>query len=435
MSPDDQRKGASAPQDSHPDTPQDSGTDSHAPNGPDPATNHADSAEQHLAAGGSASSADPHEQAYVTGDYSGGGQAGQADPPAYESANEDPYGAYHDPYGYNLDPEPYSAPKALTASQPPAPPSPPTVGKADNPDPDEEEEDESDDGMLRMSFLEHLEELRSRLIKMVAGLVVAFAAALTFTDPLWNIIRQPAKAALETLGVNPPNLVMTSPMDGFTIIWMKLPLLCAVFLASPWILYQIWAFVAPGLYKRERRYAVPFVLCSAALFLMGGAFAYFVAFRFGLTFLLGIGFSQGVTPFISVVEYFDLFINVMLGVALVFELPVLIFFLTLLRIASPSFLLRHSRYAILGIVVLAAIVTPTPDVFNLTIFAVPMVFLYFLGIFASYLLTLNREQRRFPWGKFLVFASIPILLAALSVALAIYQFGFKLVPTWPFLVR
>jgi sec-independent protein translocase protein TatC len=435
MSPDDQRKGASAPQETNSDSGREPGTDPHVSNGSDPATNHVDAAEEHLASGGAGSPADPHEQAYVTGDYSGGGQAGQADPPPYQSPNEDPYGAYHDPYGYNLDPEPYPAPKALTtASQPPAPPSPPTVGKADNPDPDEEE-DEDDDGMLRMSFLEHLEELRSRLIKMVAGLVTAFAVALTFTDPLWNIIRQPAKAALETLGVNPPNLVMTSPMDGFTIIWMKLPLLCAVFLASPWILYQIWAFVAPGLYKRERRYAVPFVLCSAALFLMGGAFAYFVAFRFGLTFLLGIGFSQGVTPFISVVEYFDLFINVMLGVALVFELPVLIFFLTLLRIASPGFLLRHSRYAILGIVVLAAIVTPTPDVFNLTIFAVPMVFLYFLGIFASYLLTLNREQKRFPWGKFLVFASIPILLAALSVALAIYQFGFKLVPTWPFLVR
>jgi sec-independent protein translocase protein TatC len=125
----------------------------------------------------------------------------------------------------------------------------------------------------------------------------------------------------------------------------------------------------------------------------------------------------------------------MLGVGLVFELPVVIFFLTLLRIATPSFLLRNSRYAILGIVVLAAIVTPTPDVYNLTIFAVPMVFLYFIGVFASYLLTLNREQKRFPWLKFLVFASIPVLLAGAWIVLAVFKFGYKLVPNWPFLVR
>ncbi|HYZ85543.1 MAG TPA: twin-arginine translocase subunit TatC [Bryobacteraceae bacterium] len=358
-------------------------------------------------------------------------------PAPYQSPSEDPYGAYDDPYAYHYGDVPAHAPSTPAASTtsltttPPPPTTPPPAGV----EPPEGEEDEEDDGMLRMSFLEHLEELRSRLIKAIAGLAVAFVVSLTFTDSLWDVIRQPAKAALESLGVNPPNLVMLSPMDGFSIIWMKLPLLCSIFIASPWILYQIWAFVAPGLYRKERRYAVPFVLCSAGLFLLGGAFAYFVAFRFGLTFLLGIGFGKGVTPYISVVEYFDLFINVMLGVGLVFELPVVIFFLTLLRIATPSFLLRNSRYAILGIVVLAAIVTPTPDVYNLTIFAVPMVFLYFIGVFASYLLTLNREQKRFPWLKFLVFASIPVLLAGAWIVLAVFKFGYKLVPNWPFLVR
>ena len=100
---------------------------------------------------------------------------------------------------------------------------------------------------------------------------------------------------------------------------------------------------------------------------------------------------------VTISEYFDLFVNVTLGVGLVFELPVLIFFLTLLRILSPLFLLRHSRYAILGIFVLAAIITPTPDVFNLMLFAAPMCFLFYVGIFASYLLVLKRENRRFPW--------------------------------------
>src|SRR6202171_410239 len=158
---------------------------------------------------------------------------------------------------------------------------------------------------------------------------------------------------------------MTVPMEGFSIIWVKLPLLCSIFLASPWILYQLWAFIAPGLYKRERKWATPFILITAGLFIGGGVFAYFVAFRYGLEFLLGIGMMNNVQPVVSITEYFDLFVNVTLGVALVFELPVLIFLLTLLRILSPRFLLRHSRYAVLIIVIVAAIITPTPDVFNL----------------------------------------------------------------------
>ena len=126
-------------------------------------------------------------------------------------------------------------------------------------------------------------------------------------------------------------------------------------------------------------------------------FAYFLAFRYGLEFLLGIGMSNNVRPVVSITEYFDLFVNVTLGVGLVFELPVLIFLLTLLHILSPRFLLRHSRYAILIIVIVAAIITPTPDVFNLMLFAIPMCALYFVGVFLSYLIVLRREGQRFPW--------------------------------------
>jgi sec-independent protein translocase protein TatC len=216
---------------------------------------------------------------------------------------------------------------------------------------------------------------------------------------------------------------------------VKLPLVVGIFLASPWLLYQVWSFVAPGLYRRERRFAGPFILCSAGLFILGGLFAYFVAFRFGLTFLLGIGRDVGVQPMITITEYFNIFVNVILGIAVVFELPVLIFFLTLLRIASPRFLITHARYAVLGIVVLAAVITPTPDVINLMLFSVPMVILYFAGVFASYLLVLSRENRRFPWMKFLIVASIPILLAAAGTYLAVARYGFKLVGYWPFLIR
>ncbi|SRR5579883_1485157 len=305
----------------------------------------------------------------------------------------------------------------------PPPPPPPSDGG-----------DDEEEGMLRMSFLEHLEELRSRLIKMVMGIGVAFVLSLTFTDQLWKFVSAPATQALKTLGYT-PNLVIIQPMESFNIIWVKLPIYCALFLASPWILYQVWAFISPGLYRREKRWAAPFIICSAGLFILGGMFAYFVAFRYGLTFLLSIGRGNGVMPMVSLSEYFDLFVNVTLGVALIFELPVLIFFLTLLRIVSPSFLLNHSRYAILVIFIVAAIVTPTPDVFNLMLFATPMCLLFFVGIFASYLLVLNREGRRFPWSKVLTTTAIVLLILAGLAYLAITRYGLRVVPHWPYLTR
>ena len=212
--------------------------------------------------------------------------------------------------------------------------------------------------------MEHLEELRSRIIKMLAGVAVAFVLCLVFANQLWEIISAPAIEALKHLKYS-PHLVQITPMETFSTVWVKVPMLTCIFVASPWILYQVWGFIAPGLYKRERRWAAPFVICTAGLFILGGLFAYFVAFRYGLEFLLGIGRDIQITPMVSITEYFDLFVNVTLGIGLVFEMPILIFFLTLLHIVSPRFLVRHSRYAVLGIVVLAAIITPTPDVFNL----------------------------------------------------------------------
>jgi sec-independent protein translocase protein TatC len=297
------------------------------------------------------------------------------------------------------------------------------------------EEDGEEGRMLRMSFLEHLDELRRRLLRCLAGIGVAFALSLVFANQLWLIISEPATAALTQLGVKDPRLAQITPMEVFQIVWIKLPILTAIFLASPWVLYQVWAFIAPGLYRRERRWAGPFVLFSAGLFILGGVFAYFVAFRYGLVFLLGIGRGINIQPIVSVSEYFDLFVNVTLGVGLVFELPVLVFLLTLVRIVSPAFLLRHSRYAILIIVALAAIVTPTPDVFNLMLFSVPMVALYFVGVFASYLLVLHREGRRFPWKKVLYWPFVVLFAVAGVVYLMVTRYGFHLVPHWPYLTR
>ena len=298
----------------------------------------------------------------------------------------------------------------------------------------DEEDEEDGDGMLRMSFLEHLEELRKRIVSILIGVGIAFAGALIFAPEMWRAVSEPAATALKALGYA-PTLKQLSPMDAFQVIYMKLPLLAAIFLSSPWVLWQVWSFIAPGLYKKEKRFAGPVVLSTAGLFVLGGLFAYFVAFRFGLEFLLGIGRDINVEPAINMVDYFDLFVNVTLGIGIVFELPIIIFFMALLRIVTAKFLIANSRYAILIIVVLAAIITPTPDVFNLMLFSVPMVILYFVGVFAAYLLELRRDEKSFPWLSVLV-----ILLAVAGVAGAIVwalvaRYGYKAVPYWPFILR
>jgi sec-independent protein translocase protein TatC len=344
---------------------------------------------------------------------------------------DDPYGAYDDGYPHE-DTEAIAEAPAST-SLVPTPESKPSGngGKTPPPSPPSGSGDDEEEGMLRMSFLEHLEELRSRILKALLGIGVAFLASIWFSDALWEVVRQPAAEALKSLGYK-PDLVQITPLEVFNILWVKLPILAAIFLSSPWILYQVWAFIAPGLYRRERRLATPFILCTAGLFITGGMFAYFVAFRFGLTFLLGLGRGKGIAPYVTVTEYFDLFVNVTLGVGLVFEMPVLIFFLTLLHIVNPSFLLRNSRYAILAIFILAAIITPTPDVFNLMLFATPMSLLFFVGIFGSYLLILRREGRRFPWAKVMPWVIGVLVLLCIAGYFLMLRIGYHPVLKYPF---
>lgn len=344
------------------------------------------------------------------------------------------YDAYHDDYGYgesdqgspstSLTTTEASTPTAAEPPPPPPPSSPPA-----------EEEPEEDEGMLRMSFLEHLEELRHRIIRALTGMGVAFVASLAFANQVWEALQKPGVEALKQAGATDPRLFMTTPTEAFSIIWVKIPILASIFIASPWILYQVWAFIAPGLYKHERRWAAPFVISAASLFVIGGLFAYYVAFPLGLAFLLGIGTGSNLGTVITITEYFDLFFNVVLGLGIVFELPVLIFFLSLLRIVTPAFLMRNSRYAILGIVILAAVITPTPDVINLMLISVPMIVLYFSGVLASYLLWLSRENKKFPWMLILLGIFGTALVVASFVFAAVRVYGFRIVDHWPFLVK
>jgi sec-independent protein translocase protein TatC len=200
-------------------------------------------------------------------------------------------------------------------------------------------------------------------------------------------------------------------------------------------LWQAWAFLAPGLYPRERRWAVPFLLCTAGLFIAGGLFGYFVAFPYSMSFLFGAGSPADVLPLITIDDYFDKFVDVLLGIGLAFELPVLIFFLSLLRVVSPAFLLNHSRYAILAIIVVASLATPSPDAFTMMLFAAPMCMLFFLGIFASYLLVLRREHRRFPWKAFLTWVAIAAALIAFCILFAVVELHYPLIRRPPFLIN
>ncbi len=314
------------------------------------------------------------------------------------------------------EPEPETAP-VKTPPKPPPPPAPPA----------EDEDDEEE--MARMSFLEHLDELRSRIIRVLIGVTVIYLVALAFADILFRIFKGPFESSYP--GVQ---LSQLTPTEMFYIEYVKLPLLASIFLGAPWIMLQVWGFISPGLYKRERRLAGPFIITTAFLFVLGGLFCYYVALPLALGFLLGLSADAGVQQVISLTSYYDMFFNLEVGLGVVFQMPVVIFFFTLLRLTSPAFLMRNGRYAILIIFIAAAVITPTPDVATMLTFAAPMILLYYAGIAASYMIVLRRENRKFPWGKVILILVSLLIAAALIAAFLVVQLNYQFVPYWPFLV-
>lgn len=229
-----------------------------------------------------------------------------------------------------------------------------------------------------MGLMAHLEELRVRLVRSVVVFAVIFMACWGFAEPIYEFLAQPIYRVLP----EGEKLVFLRVTDPF-LLYLKVAALAAVFIASPFLLYQAWGFIAPGLYKKEKRLAIPFIFFGSTLFLAGGAFGYYIAFPFAVEFLLGVG-----EPFeaqITVTSYLSFLMTVILGLAAMFELPTLIIVLSRLGIVTPRFLLRHFRVAVVLIFVAAALITPTPDVFNLCIFALPTIALYFLGIGVAWL--------------------------------------------------
>lgn len=358
-----------------------------------------------------------------------------------EPKGETPSTFYDDPYDeYEYDyEEPQSkASDEVSSAQPePAqtPPSPPPPVDTD------EDEDDDEEGMARMSFLDHLEELRTRIIRALSGLAVAYALCLTFKDYLFILMRRPFDQAVEMINLTRPEdadtaiqLVALTPIEQFHLIWFKLPIVASLFIAAPWWMLQVWSFVAPGLYKKERRWALPFILSGGFLFILGGLFGYFVALNFALAFLLDVGSEGGVVPMIGISAYSDMFIGILLGLGVVFQMPIVIFILTALRIATPQFLMDNVRYAILVIFVLAAVITPTPDIFNMITFATPMILLFYVGIFVSYLFLLKREGKSLPWGKLLLVLVIVLAVIAGFMYYLYAELGYRFVREFPWFV-
>jgi sec-independent protein translocase protein TatC len=227
-----------------------------------------------------------------------------------------------------------------------------------------------------MSLLEHLEELRSRLMWVIGALAVAFFTCWWQKEAIFRFLARPAYRYLP----KGQKLVILSVTDAF-MLYVKVALLVALFAAAPVILYHLWQFIRPGLYSRERYYALGFIVSGTVLFLAGGAFAYYVAFPFSVEFLLAVG--HDFTPAITGPSYLSFLMTVILGLALMFELPLVIVFLSRVGLVTPRFLLRNFRWAVLIIFAVAAIITPTSDVFNLCLFALPTLGLYLLGVAAA----------------------------------------------------
>jgi len=240
----------------------------------------------------------------------------------------------------------------------------------------------------KMSFFEHLVDLRKRLINSALAIAVGAMVGVSISQKVIGFISRPMQEALRRQGLD-DKLIYTSPAGLINII-ITFGIYIGVVLAAPFVLYQVWLFIAPGLYKHERKAVTAFIFSSLMLFLAGISFGYFIILPYMLNFL--IGFQGPFRPLININEYFDFILIVLLGLGVIFELPVIIFFLALFNIVTPKFLWKNLRYAILIIAVVAAIVTPTPDATTMLIFMAPMVLLYFVGIGVAAMVVRNKAK-------------------------------------------
>ena len=236
-----------------------------------------------------------------------------------------------------------------------------------------------------MSLMEHLDELRKRIIRSFIFLVLGFCAAGIFYKQLVAFIQAP----LNHIG---KSLVFTHPMDPLNLD-IQVSLVGGAILASPFILFQVWLFIAPGLYQKERRFVVPFMLATVGLFLGGASFGYYYVLPGALKILI-VDFGHNFTSMVTIEEYGSFFLSIILGLGISFEMPVLIFFLAMFGIVSPKFLWKNIRYAILAVFLVAAFICPSPDPWTMCIYAIPMLALYLVGIGVAWWVHPSRRKAK-----------------------------------------
>jgi sec-independent protein translocase protein TatC len=245
-----------------------------------------------------------------------------------------------------------------------------------------DDQEEEDGG--KMSFLEHLDELRQRLIKSVVAVGVGFVVALAFIERIFAFIMKPLQEVLPDGG----KLIYTEPAEAF-LLYMKIAALVGLILAAPILLYQLWMFIAPGLYANEKRFAIPFVVFSTLFFVAGALFSHFLLFPWAWRFFAG--FSTDYMEFTpKIAPVFSLYVRMLLAMGFVFEMPTLVFFLARVGLLTPRFLIRNTKYAVLVIFIIAAILTPGPDVVSQALMAGPMLVLYGLSIGIAWLFQKRR---------------------------------------------
>jgi sec-independent protein translocase protein TatC len=235
-----------------------------------------------------------------------------------------------------------------------------------------------------MSLMEHLEELRKRLLNSLYALLAGFIIAYAFHDRIIAFLQRP----LLDYGLK---MAMTHPTDAINLD-IKAALVCGVIFASPFILYQVWLFISPGMYANEKKYVFPFMGTTVFLFLCGAWFGYRWVLP-GAIKVLVLGFGKDFIHMITIDDYTGFFLSVILGLGICFELPILIFFLSLFGIVDARFLLRQFRYAVLIIFLVAAIICPMPDPISMCLFASPMLVLYFVGVGVAYFVHPDRRNK------------------------------------------
>jgi sec-independent protein translocase protein TatC len=239
------------------------------------------------------------------------------------------------------------------------------------------------DDLLGMSLLEHLEELRKRIIHCLVYLLIGFAVAYIFRERLYGIVQAP----LDQLHIP---LNFTHPTDGLTL-YLKTAFAGGAILASPFILYQIWLFISPGMYANEKRFVWPFMVATVGLFLAGAWFGYHWVLP-GSIKVLVLDFGRRFHPVLTIDDYTGFFLAIILGLGIAFELPILLFFLAYFGVISARFLLRHFKYGVLAIFILAGVICPLPDPFSMCLFALPLIALYLLGIGVAFLAHPSRRN-------------------------------------------